>query len=59
MGQSLSKLYVHLIFSTKDREPLLPGTLRGRTHAYLATLLNRAAPRAALDRPFRPLNIET
>jgi len=40
MGQSLSKLYVHLIFSTKDREPLLPGTLRGRTHAYLATLLN-------------------
>ena len=40
MGQSLSKLYVHLIFSTKDREPLLLGALRRQTHAYLATLLN-------------------
>jgi putative transposase len=40
MGQSLSKLYVHLIFSTKGREPLLLGALRSQTHAYLATVLN-------------------
>ncbi len=40
MGQSLSKLYVHLIFSTKDREPLLLGRLCGQMHAYLAAVLN-------------------
>jgi hypothetical protein len=33
MGQSLSKVYVHLIFSTRDREPLLLGGLRGEMHA--------------------------
>ena len=40
MGQSLSQLYVHLIFSTKGREPLLLGTLRKQTHAYSAAVLN-------------------
>jgi putative transposase len=40
MGQSLSQLYVHLIFSTKGREPLLLGALRGQTHAYRAAVLN-------------------
>jgi putative transposase len=40
MGQSLSKVYVHLIFSTRDREPLLLGGLRGEMHAYLAAVLN-------------------
>src|SRR5512146_1367904 len=39
MSQSLSKIYVHLIFSTKGREPLLPAELRPRVHAYLATVL--------------------
>jgi REP element-mobilizing transposase RayT len=39
MPQSLSKLYVHLIFSTKHREPLLLSTVRGPLYAYLATLL--------------------
>ena len=39
MPQSLSKLYVHLIFSTKHREPLLISSVRGRLHAYLATVL--------------------
>jgi len=39
MPQSLSKLYVHLVFSTKDREPLLLRPLRERVHAYLATVL--------------------
>jgi hypothetical protein len=39
MPQSLSKLYVHLVFSTKGREPLLLRPLRERVHAYLATVL--------------------
>jgi REP element-mobilizing transposase RayT len=39
MPQSLSKLYVHLISSTKHREPLLISSVRGPLHAYLATVL--------------------
>jgi putative transposase len=39
MSQSLSKLYVHLIFSTQHREPLLIPSVRGALHAYLATVL--------------------
>lgn len=45
MSQSLSKLYVHLVFSTKHREPLLLSPLRGPMHAYLATVLeNQDSP---------------
>ena len=40
MPQSLTKLYIHLVFSTKQREPLLRAPLRDRVHAYLATVLN-------------------
>jgi putative transposase len=40
MGQSLSKLYVHLIFSTRGREPLLLGAIRSQMHAYLAGVFN-------------------
>lgn len=39
MPQSHSKLYAHLIFSTKDRFPFLKDDIRDRTHAYLATIL--------------------
>jgi len=45
MPQSLSKLYVHLAFSTKHREPLLLAPLRAQMHAYLATVLkNQDSP---------------
>jgi putative transposase len=38
--QSLANILVHLIFSTKDREPfLVREDLRARTHAYLAEVL--------------------
>ena len=38
--QSLSKLWTHLIFSTKDRYPFLSDKLlRADMHAYLATVL--------------------
>jgi REP-associated tyrosine transposase len=35
-------LYVHLVFSTKHREPLLLAPLRGQMHAYLATVLTNS-----------------
>lgn len=36
MPQSLSAVYLHLVFSTKDREPLLHDAgLRAEMHAYL------------------------
>jgi REP-associated tyrosine transposase len=38
MPQSLSKVIVHIIFSTKDREPWLDHEIRARMHAYLVTV---------------------
>ena len=38
MPQSLSKVTLHIIFSTKDREPWLGSEVRPRMHAYLATI---------------------
>ena len=38
MPQSLSKLIVHIIFSTKNREPWLDSNVLPRMHAYLATI---------------------
>ena len=37
-AQSLSKVLLHIIFSTKDREPWLTTEVRSRAHAYLATV---------------------
>ena len=40
MPQSLANILTHLIFSTKNREPLLTDNdLRQRAHAYLAVVL--------------------
>jgi Transposase and inactivated derivatives len=38
MPQSLSKVILHIIFSTKNREPWLDRDVRPRMHAYLATI---------------------
>lgn len=38
MPQSLSKVILHVIFSTKNREPWLDSEIRPRIHAYLATI---------------------
>ena len=36
MSQSLTQIYLHIVFSTKDRKPFLTDKeFRGRTHAYL------------------------
>src|SRR3954470_17507473 len=39
MAQSLSKIYVHLIFSTKNRERTLPDGIRPDLHAYMGGTL--------------------
>lgn len=46
MPQSLAKLYAHLVFSTKNREPNLDDEIRPRVHAYLATIVR------SLDSPW-------
>src|SRR5262245_52478967 len=38
MPQSLSKVILHIIFSTRNREPWLDPNVRPRMHAYLATI---------------------
>jgi putative transposase len=39
MSQSLARLHIHLIFSTKDRERILSDRVREAFHAYTATVL--------------------
>jgi putative transposase len=40
MPQSLARILVHLVFSTKNREPLIQADHRDSTFAYLAGTLN-------------------
>ncbi len=45
MPQSLSRVLVHLIFSTKNRVPILVPSIRKELHPYLATTLtNNKSP---------------
>ena len=46
MPQSLSKVIIHLIFSTRERHPWLNATVRPRMHAYLATICRDAGGEA-------------
>ena len=39
MPQSIARIHIHLIFSTKNREPLLHDSIRDSLHRYLATVL--------------------
>jgi REP element-mobilizing transposase RayT len=39
MPQSLSFLLIHIVFSTKDRAPILDASVRPSLHAYLATVV--------------------
>jgi REP element-mobilizing transposase RayT len=41
MSQSLSKLYIHLVFSTKGRTETLPKQHLSEIHAYVAEILNQ------------------
>jgi putative transposase len=40
MPQSLAKIYTHLIFSTKNRERVLPDEFRADLYAYMGGTLN-------------------
>ena len=50
MPQSLATNLIHLVFSTKHREPLLSDSIRPDFHAYLATIFKN------LDSPVLALN---
>jgi putative transposase len=39
MPQSLARLHIHLILSTKNREPILHDAVRNALHGYMATVL--------------------
>ncbi|MBI9066538.1 MAG: IS200/IS605 family transposase [Salinivirgaceae bacterium] len=41
MGQSLSQLYVHLTFGTKERYPFIIPKIQDQLHAYLAGILKK------------------
>ena len=41
MSQSLSQLYVHLVFSTKDRVPVIHPEISTRLHDYLAGIFDQ------------------
>jgi REP element-mobilizing transposase RayT len=41
MSQSLAQIYLHIVFSTKDRRPFIHDrAFRERTHAYIAGICN-------------------
>lgn len=40
MGQSLVKNYMHIVFSTKNREPLITESVETALHSYLAGVCN-------------------
>ncbi|MBC7850292.1 MAG: IS200/IS605 family transposase [Chitinophagaceae bacterium] len=39
MGQSLVNIYTHIIFSTKNREPLINSAIEGELHRYLVGIV--------------------
>jgi len=40
MPQSLSRILIHLVFSTKNRERILSPAIQAELHPYLATILD-------------------
>ena len=49
MSQSLAKVIVHIIYSTKNREPWLRDSdLRSELHAYIATILKNEVDSPAI-----------
>jgi hypothetical protein len=41
MGQSLVKNYIHIVFSTKYREPLIHPPVEAELHAYIGGICNK------------------
>lgn len=38
MAQSLSSILIHLVFSTKNREPFITPEIEPQLHAYMVTI---------------------
>lgn len=50
MPQSLARVHLHLVFSTKHREPWLQDDVRDALHAYMSgTLANAGCPVTAIN----------
>jgi putative transposase len=41
MAQSLVKIYVHIIYSTKHRQPLIHSSIEAELHKYLGGICNK------------------
>ncbi len=41
MSQSLANILVHIVFSTKNRERILPDSIRDELHAYIGGIVKR------------------
>lgn len=41
MPQSLSKVYLHIVFSTKNRQPLISSDIESELHKYIAGILKK------------------
>ena len=41
MGQSLSKVYIHMVFGTKNRKPIITDNVREELHLYIAGILKK------------------
>lgn len=39
MPQSLAQILVHVVFSTKDREPILANTIHAQLHTYIGGII--------------------
>jgi len=50
MSQSLSSVLVHLVFSTKNREPFITPAIETELHPYMATIFRELkSPALAID----------
>lgn len=58
MPQSLARLHIHLIFSTKDRRPLIDDAIRDALHRYMAVVLqNMDCPAALVNSVEDPVHV--
>ena len=48
MPQSLARLYIHLVFSTKYRQSFLTDAIRESLHAYISTVIDNLGCQALL-----------
>ncbi len=46
MAQSLSKVLLHVVFSTKNREKTIPNHLQAKLHTYLAGIFQAKGAQA-------------